>query len=140
VFRDGGQSYVYLRVGDFPDFRQVPFGAAAYFGEDRGSFSTAVPIGDRSSKPDALAVADLNLDGAVDVIVGHVEAPPTVYFNDGSGRRFTPVMFGDAKGTADGFAVGDLDTDGRPDIAVARSEAPNVVYFADPPLRRVRRQ
>ena len=77
-------------------------------------------------------VHDMNADGTIDVIVGHVEAPSTVFFNLGSGRSFTPVDFGDDKGTAYGFDVADLDGDGRLDIAVARSEAPNAVYFGGP--------
>jgi hypothetical protein len=88
-----------------------------------------VPIGARGRTPYALAVGDLDSDGTIDVIVGHVEAPGTVFFNDGSGRRFTAVDFGDGKGTAYGFDIADLDKDGRLDIAMARSDAPNVVYF-----------
>jgi hypothetical protein len=144
----------------FPNFRKVPFGAAdaairvaeaadldgdglldivaiderrgvaSYFGQRTGTFSPAVPVGQRTAVPYALAVGDLNLDGVADIIVGHVQAPSRAYINDGSGRRFTPVEFGDNQGTAYGFAIGDLDRDGLPDIAVARSEATNVVYFA----------
>jgi hypothetical protein len=119
-------------------------GAFIYFNERRGAFSAGLPLGDGDGKgkivPYALAVGDLNRDGKIDVVVGHVEAPSTVYFNDGSGRHFTPVPFGDAKGTAYGFAIGDLDEDGVPDIAVARSDAPNVVYFgaSSSPRSRIR--
>ena len=95
------------------------------------TFSAGAPLGDPKVVPYALAVGDLNLDGKVDIVVGHVQAPSTVYFNDGTGRQFTPVSFGDNKGTVYGFAIGDLDEDGRPDIAAARSEAPNVLYFGD---------
>lgn len=77
------------------------------------------------------AVADLNKDGAPDIIVGNVEAPSVIFFNDGSGRRYSPVHFGDNKGVVYGFAVADLDGDGELDIAAARSEAPSVVYFGD---------
>jgi hypothetical protein len=102
------------------------------------TFTAALPIATTSVVPYALSVGDLNLDGAIDIVVGYVEAPSVVYFNDGSGRRFTPVAFGDGKGTAYGFATGDLDRDGHPDIAVARSDAPNVVYFGEPPARKAR--
>ena len=103
------------------------------FGQRNGQFSNMVAIGSNSGStpivPYALKVGDLNRDGAIDVVVGNVEAPSVVYFNDGTGRHFTPVTFGDNKGTVYGFAIGDLDGDGLPDIAAARSDAPNVVYF-----------
>jgi hypothetical protein len=89
-----------------------------------------VPVGTRDGRtPYALTTADLNLDGAADIVVGYIKAPSTIFFNDGSGRRFAPVDFGDGKGAAYGFDVADLDRDGCPDIAMARSDAPNVLYF-----------
>jgi hypothetical protein len=88
-------------------------------------------VGNTKIVPYALTIGDLNGDGRIDIVVGHVEAPSTVYFNSGSRRGFTAVDFGDNKGTVYGFALADFDRDGLPDIAVARSEAPNVVYFAN---------
>jgi len=105
-------------------------GAFIFFGEKGTTFSQAVPItATKGVTPYALTIGDLNGDGAIDVVIGNVEAPSVVYFNDGSGRTFTSVTFGDNKGTVYGFAIGDLDGDGSQDIAVARSDAPNVVYF-----------
>jgi hypothetical protein len=74
-------------------------------------------------------VKDLNGDGRIDIVAGHVEAMPAIYFNTGDGRRYTRVTFGDAKGAAYGFAIADVDADGVLDIAIARSDAPNVLYF-----------
>jgi hypothetical protein len=79
--------------------------------------------------PYALAIADLDNDKRVDLIVGYVEAPSSVFFNDGTGRNFKAISFGDSKGTVYGFAVGDFNEDKRLDIAAARSDAPNVLYF-----------
>jgi VCBS repeat protein len=104
-------------------------GVCVYFNLRKDGFSAGVPISDAKVVPYALVLADLDLDGTIDVVVGHVESPSTIYFSDGSGRRFKPLPFGDGKGTVYGFAVGDLDGNGVPDIAAARSEAPNVVYF-----------
>jgi hypothetical protein len=152
--------YLQQRGAPAPTFRRVPFGppdaairvseagdfngdgvidivaiderrgVTVYFGEPGDRFASGARIDASTATPYALAVADLNLDRRIDVIVGYVEARPAVLFNDGSGRRFTTVHFGDKEGTAYGFAVGDLDRDGRPDIAMARSDAPNVVYLA----------
>jgi hypothetical protein len=103
-----------------------------YFGQRGGAYSAAVPLDNgTAATPYALAVVDLNRDGAPDIIVGNVEAPSVIFFNDGSGRRYSPVHFGDNKGVVYGFAVADLDGDGLLDIAAARSEAPSVVYFCD---------
>jgi hypothetical protein len=103
-------------------------GVFAFFGERGQKWSAAVQVGLAGRTPYALKLGDLNQDGAIDIVVGHVQAPATVLFNTGS-RRFSPVDFGDGKGTAYGFDIADLDKDGRPDIAMARSGAPNVVYF-----------
>jgi len=122
--RDGGQGQLYLHNADASslEFTQVPFGPLRF------------ALSEGNLVPYALVIGDLNLDGAVDIVVGYIEAPSAVYFNAGTGRRFTPVLFGDGAGSVYGFAIGDLDGDGRPDIAAARSEAPNMVYFADPPV------
>jgi len=112
-------------------------GVSLYFGQRDGNFSSATAVGDRSVVAYALGVGDLNHDGKVDIVVGHVEAPTTIYFNDGSVRHFSPVNAGDGKGTVYGFAIGDLDHDGFLDIGVARSEAPNVIYFGAPATPRI---
>lgn len=118
-------------------------GVAIYFGQKDGTFSAGLTIDNGNAidnvkvisnvkvTPYALAVSDLNRDGKIDIVVGHVEAPSTVYFNDGSGRHYRPIHFGDSKGTVYGFAIADLDLNGLPDIAVARSDAPSMIYFAD---------
>ena len=104
-------------------------GAFIYFNQADFTFSERVRLDTGKATPYALAVADLNRDGNIDIVVGYVSAPSVVYFNDGKGN-FTPVEFGDDKGTAYGIGTGDLDQDGWPDIAVARSGAPNVAYFS----------
>lgn len=115
-------------------------GLGIYFGQKDRTFSSGTALdggGVTPVTPYALAVKDLNGDGRIDIVVGHVEAPSTIYFNNSSGPGsemrggdFTPIHFGDNKGTVYGFAIADLDRDGLPDIAVARSDAPNAIYFA----------
>jgi hypothetical protein len=103
--------------------------ATIYFAKSNSTFDVGLTIGDQNAVPYALAVTDLNGDKKPDILVGYVEALPTIFFNSGSGRKFSPLRFGDNKGIAYGFAINDLDRDGLPDIAIARSNAPNVVYF-----------
>ena len=104
-------------------------GARVYYARANGTYRDAVPIDAVGGRPYVLVVADMDADGAVDVIVGYVRAQPVVLYNDGTGRAFERVPFGDADGSAYGFAIADLDADGTLDIAVARSDARNVVYF-----------
>jgi len=129
-----------IRVASVADFNGDRFldivtvdenkGVNLYFGQKAQTY-LGISLADSKIVPYALAVADLNKDGRVDVIVGHEEAPSTVFYNDGPGRGFRSISFGDAKGTVYGFAVGDFNEDGIPDIATARSDATNVLYFGN---------
>jgi len=135
-----GPADAHIRVSEAADFNGDGFldivaiddtgkTVTIYFGRPDGMFDSGITLGNRNAVPYALAVADLNRDGKIDILVGYVEAQPTIYFNDGSSRNFNSLRFGDNKGTAYGFAIADLDHDGLLDIAIARSDAPNVVYF-----------
>ncbi|MGE0040413.1 MAG: FG-GAP repeat domain-containing protein [Vicinamibacterales bacterium] len=159
--RDIGQSFVYLNDQSRGFGERRPFGPAdaairsawaadldgdhvpdivaidermgpeIFRGRADGSYADAEPLGGQDATPYAVAIADVDGNGRVDVIVGFVESRPIVYFNDGPGP-FVAVPFGDGEGTAYGFAVGDVDEDGVLDIAVARSEARNMLYFGAP--------
>jgi hypothetical protein len=104
-------------------------GVHLYVGKSDQTFSAGTSLADATIVPYALAIADLNNDSKVDILVGHVEAPSTVFLNDGNG--FTSISFGDSKGTVYGFATGDFNEDGIMDIAAARSEATNILYFGN---------
>lgn len=103
-------------------------GAYLYYGLAEGRFSEPELLGDGSRVPYALAVAELNGDGAADLIVGYVEASTGVFLNAGN-RGFARLDLGDSDGATYGFAVGDLDEDGYSDIVVAKSGARNRVFF-----------
>ena len=160
--RDGGQSFLYLNDGKGAFKERRPFGPpdasirsaeamdfdddgfldivvidertgpAILWGHSDGTFPRSQPLDASKATPYALAVADLDRNGRMDIIVGYVQSRPFVYFNDGL-KTFTPIAFGDDQGAAYGFAVGDLDEDGFPDIAMARSDARNMLYFGAPP-------
>jgi len=106
-------------------------GTTIFYGLGDSIFSEAYVIDDSSRMPYALAISDLNQDGAMDIIVGYVEAATTVFLNRRSDRQFHNFDLSDNEGATYGFAVGDLDDDGQSDIVVAKSGARNRVFFGN---------
>jgi hypothetical protein len=96
-------------------------------------FGEPVQLPGSSRTPYALALADLNRDRQLDVVVGFVESPGAVYFNEGKGRSFQQVLWNDGKGVVYGMVFSDVDRDGWPDIIAARSGAPNAIWFGNKP-------
>jgi hypothetical protein len=62
-----------------------------------------------------VAVADVNGDGALDIIAGNNDVPNAVYLNDGHGNFDSGTPFG-AQNPVVSMAVGDLNGDGAVDI------------------------
>jgi FG-GAP-like repeat len=90
-------------------------------------------------------IADLNGDGAPDIVVGINGSPPVVYLNNGTSSPFqnVPGVFvspppGPTSPSISWGApvVADVNADGHPDLAIAGFNAPNMVYLnngtADP--------
>jgi hypothetical protein len=81
--------------------------------------------------PVALAVADLNGDGKLDIVVANSnqdqknEGYITILFGNGDGT-FTRRAHYSAGRTPYGVAVGDFNGDGHPDIVVANDNSSNV--------------
>lgn len=98
----------------------------------RRSFGEAVQLPGPARVPYALALADLNRDRHLDVIVGWVEAPGSIYFSQRGRSLSAPVSWNDGKGVVYGLAFSDLNGDGWPDIVAARSDAPNAIWFSAP--------
>lgn len=109
--------------------RQISRGTAIYYGLADGGYSEAVTIIQSPEMPYALAVEDLNQDGAMDIIVGHVEASTSILINTAKDKKFLTIQLGDIDGATYGFDTADLDEDGHIDIVVAKSGALNRIFF-----------
>jgi hypothetical protein len=90
-------------------------------------------------------IADLNGDGAPDIVVGMDGSPPVVYLNNGTSNPFqnVPGIFvSPPPGPSapdlgwDAVTVADVNADGHPDLAIVGFNSPNLVYLnngtADP--------
>lgn len=71
--------------------------------------------------PDALAVADLNGDGRLDLVDGLSAGAVTVALGTGK-ARFEPFQRFDVSGPVQSVGVADYTGDGRPDVVAAASE------------------
>src|SRR5262249_39096835 len=91
---------------------------------------SAIPVLNQTaprSQPSAILTADLNKDGAPDVIVvSQNDAALQILLNDGTGTLVPqfPLLIMSAGPV--GLTVGDLDGDGTPDIGVACQTAGKV--------------
>lgn len=83
------------------------------------------------ARPRAVAVADLNGDGRLDVAVANAGGGTvTVLFGDGSGRLLRPASFPAGKEPSD-VDLADLDRDGDADLVVANHETSNITVFSN---------
>jgi len=104
--------------------RHWPLLDLALFNDGHGQFNRRHNVSVREDRSYTAAVADLNGDGTLDLVVGN-DSPDekVIYFNDGKGNFTFAGTFGDARWPTRNLTVLDLNGDRRPDIVVAnRSE------------------
>ena len=97
-----------------------------YFNDGLGRFPLSRNLGSAKGTM-GLALADMNGDGALDVIAAHQPAQSAVYVNDGTGNFPAARDFGTAWSGTAAVAVGDMDGDGLPDIVSGGSGGLNSV-------------
>ena len=122
VANDGAQSLVYLNdgAGNYYD------GALS----DCASAPRTVVrcFGGPEDHTISVAVADMNLDGKLDIVAGLQNGQSRIYLKDGRGDFTISQPFGPADGTTLSLALGDVNGDAAPDI-VAGDETRGVIYL-----------
>jgi hypothetical protein len=105
--------------------------SAVYFNDGKGSFTRKVSWGPPKSSTRAMAVADFNGDGRLDIAACHENLGCFVYLSDSKGHFGDGVRFDKAAAVPYSMTTADLNRDGRPEILVGYVSAPGVIYFND---------
>jgi hypothetical protein len=100
-----------------------------YSNDGKGNFSRPEPWGPAGSSTRAMAVADLDGDGYLDIAACHEQLGCFVYLNDGKGRFGSGIQFQAAQALPYSMIAADLNRDGKPEIIVGYVGAPGVIYF-----------
>jgi hypothetical protein len=98
------------------------------------TFAPTLAFGTGGQLAAPIAVADLNGDGKLDVVVGNtVEAGGVgVLLGNGDGTFQPVVLYNDGKYfTAVSIAIADVNGDGKPDIVVANDESEIVIFLGN---------
>jgi hypothetical protein len=138
LLEEKGETSAGVNVGDLngdglPDIvlgkgRHWPLFSRVLLNDGKGGF-TASNLGITPSRTYSAALADLNRDGYLDIIVSN-DAPDRklVYLNDGKGHFTEAGTFGSPNWTTRYVTLADLNGDGYPDIVVAnRGNYPDLV-------------
>ncbi len=99
-------------------------------GDGTGHF-TEMPLPDSVADTRAIAAADFNGDGAIDLALGVIGGLNVIYLNDGAGHFRRSERFGATDGRTYALAAADLDRDGDIDIVEARTGQTNQVHYND---------
>jgi hypothetical protein len=102
-----------------------------YFNDRKGNFTHKLPFGPAKASTRALAVADLDGDGHLDIIACHEEEGLCAYFNDGKGNFGPGLIIAGKEAVPYSLVAADLNRDGKPEIIVGFLGAPSAIYWND---------
>jgi len=102
-----------------------------YFNDGKGSFTRKEPWGPRNSSIRAMAAADFDGDGYLDIAACPEKMGCFMYLNDGKGQFGSGIPFQTPEALPYSMIAADLNRDHRPDILVGYVHAPGVIYFND---------
>jgi len=105
--------------------------SVVYVNDGKGNFPRKAPWGPSKSSIRAMAVADFDSDGHMDIAACPEDMGCFVYFGDGAGNFSKGIQFASPTAVPYSMIAADLNRDGRPEILVGYVEAPGVAYFND---------
>jgi hypothetical protein len=102
-----------------------------FLGNGNGTFQNPITYSTLSTgtAPDAVVVADFNLDGNPDIIYLPQIGNPGLMYGNGNGTFQSPVAVSTIGAGGSSLAVGDFNQDGAPDFAVSLADKSSAVVF-----------
>lgn len=96
-------------------------------GNGDGTYASVVNYASGGSSPQSVAIADLNGDGNLDVLVSDSASNTVgVLLGNGDGTFSAPLIYSTGGNTPTSVAIADVNGDGKPDLVVANSGSNNV--------------
>ncbi len=105
--------------------------SVVYFNDGKGNFPRKQPFGPGLSSTRAMAVADFDGDGHLDIAACDESRGLYVYLNAGQGKFGDGVKVAGREALPYSMTAADLNRDGKPEIIVGYVHAPGAVYFND---------
>lgn len=129
-----GETSASVSIGDlngdgYPDLvlgkgRHWPLLDRVLLNDGKGHF-TAHDLGDTPDRTYSAALADVNHDGHLDVVISNDQPDrKLIYLNDGQGNFHVAGTFGDPRWPTRYVTLADLNGDGYPDLIAANRGAP----------------
>ena len=103
--------------------------SVVYFNDGKGNFRDKKPFGPPHSSTRALAIADFDGDGRLDIAACHEEEGLFIYFNTGDGNFSPGVKIAGREALPYSMMAADLNSDRKPDIVMGYVHAPGAIYF-----------